>query len=83
MAIAGNPGPSVCTWKIYTSYYNKINPAVLLKKFAGEDGEKVDMQKLFGYIGLFSLVSLWWLGKTNLLTMMFQPLALASLIIRF
>ncbi|XP_059431609.1 uncharacterized vacuolar membrane protein YML018C-like [Corylus avellana] len=34
---------------------------VLLKKFAGEDGEKVDMQKLFGYIGLFSLVSLWWL----------------------
>jgi hypothetical protein len=49
---------------------------VLLKKFAGEDGEKVDMQKLIGYIGLFSLVSLWWLGKTNLLTMMFQPLAL-------
>ncbi|KAE7997678.1 hypothetical protein FH972_002288 [Carpinus fangiana] len=34
---------------------------VLLKKFAGEDGEKVDMQKLIGYIGLFSLVSLWWL----------------------
>jgi solute carrier family 35 protein F5 len=35
---------------------------VLLKKFAGE-GERVDVQKLFGYIGLFTLVALWWLGK--------------------
>ncbi|KAE8687462.1 hypothetical protein F3Y22_tig00111014pilonHSYRG00007 [Hibiscus syriacus] len=34
---------------------------VLLKKFAGEEGEKVDVQKLFGYIGLFTLVALWWL----------------------
>ncbi|XP_042493899.1 uncharacterized vacuolar membrane protein YML018C-like [Macadamia integrifolia] len=34
---------------------------VLLKKFAGEDGERVDVQKLFGYIGLFTLVALWWL----------------------
>ncbi|KAB2634015.1 vacuolar membrane protein-like [Pyrus ussuriensis x Pyrus communis] len=34
---------------------------VLLKKFAGEGGERVDVQKLFGYIGLFTLVSLWWL----------------------
>jgi solute carrier family 35 protein F5 len=34
---------------------------VLLKKFAGEEGEKVDVQKLFGYLGLFSLVLLWWL----------------------
>ncbi|KAH8504168.1 hypothetical protein H0E87_011721 [Populus deltoides] len=33
---------------------------VLLKKFAGE-GERVDVQKLFGYIGLFTLVALWWL----------------------
>ncbi|KAE8654553.1 EamA-like transporter family isoform 2 [Hibiscus syriacus] len=33
---------------------------VLLKKFAGEE-EKVDVQKLFGYIGLFTLVALWWL----------------------
>ncbi|OMO96008.1 Drug/metabolite transporter [Corchorus olitorius] len=33
---------------------------VLLKKFSGE-GERVDMQKLFGYIGLFALVGLWWL----------------------
>lgn len=33
---------------------------VLLKKFAGE-GERVDVQKLFGYLGLFSLVLLWWL----------------------
>ncbi|XP_030530451.1 uncharacterized transporter C405.03c-like [Rhodamnia argentea] len=35
--------------------------AVLIKKYAGEGGEGVDMQKLFGYIGLFSLVGLWWL----------------------
>ncbi|XWS72993.1 hypothetical protein CRYUN_Cryun02cG0087500 [Craigia yunnanensis] len=34
---------------------------VLLKKFSGE-GERVDMQKLFGYIGLFALVALWWLA---------------------
>uniref|UniRef100_A0A6N2KHE4 ER membrane protein complex subunit 7 beta-sandwich domain-containing protein n=1 Tax=Salix viminalis TaxID=40686 RepID=A0A6N2KHE4_SALVM len=34
---------------------------VLLKKFAGEEGEGVDVQKLFGYIGLFTLVALWWL----------------------
>ncbi|KAI3422808.1 EamA domain-containing protein [Psidium guajava] len=35
--------------------------AVLLKKHAGEGGEKVDMQKLFGCIGLLSLLALWWL----------------------
>ncbi|KAI3422807.1 AIG1-type G domain-containing protein [Psidium guajava] len=35
--------------------------AVLLKKYAGEGGERVDMQKLFGCIGLFSLLALWWL----------------------
>lgn len=34
---------------------------VLLKKFCGEEGEKVDVQKLFGYLGLFSIVALWWL----------------------
>jgi len=34
---------------------------VLLKKICGEEGEKVDVQKLFGYLGLFSLVALWWL----------------------
>ncbi|KAF5461394.1 hypothetical protein F2P56_017498 [Juglans regia] len=34
---------------------------VLLKKFAGEEGERIDVQKLFGYIGLFSLVAMWWL----------------------
>ncbi|XP_047327952.1 uncharacterized vacuolar membrane protein YML018C-like [Impatiens glandulifera] len=33
---------------------------VLLKKFAGEEGEKIDLQKLFGYMGLFTLVALWW-----------------------
>lgn len=40
---------------------------VLLKKFSGEEGERVDVQKLFGYIGLFTLVALWWLGKSKLL----------------
>uniref|UniRef100_A0A1D1Y053 Putative vacuolar membrane protein YML018C n=2 Tax=Anthurium amnicola TaxID=1678845 RepID=A0A1D1Y053_9ARAE len=34
---------------------------VLLKKFAGEEGEGVDVQKLFGYVGLFTLLALWWL----------------------
>ncbi|XP_022755195.1 uncharacterized vacuolar membrane protein YML018C-like [Durio zibethinus] len=35
---------------------------VLLKMFSGEQGERVDMKKLFGYIGLFALVALWWLA---------------------
>lgn len=43
-------------------FYFTVNVAVLLKKFAGEEGERVDVQKLFGYIGLFTLVALWWLG---------------------
>ncbi|KAJ8753271.1 hypothetical protein K2173_017893 [Erythroxylum novogranatense] len=34
---------------------------VLLKKLAGKDGRKVDMQKLYGFIGLFTLICLWWL----------------------
>ncbi|KAL5185134.1 putative vacuolar membrane protein [Glycine soja] len=34
---------------------------VLLKKISGEEGERVDVQKLFGYVGLFTLVALWWL----------------------
>lgn len=34
---------------------------VLLKKVAGEEGKGVDMQKLFGYIGLCTLVTMWWL----------------------
>lgn len=34
---------------------------VLLKKFAGAEGEGIDVQKLFGYVGLFTLVTLWWL----------------------
>lgn len=37
--------------------------AVLLKKYAGEEGEKVDMQKFLGYVGLFTLTTLWWLSK--------------------
>ncbi|MCE3049842.1 hypothetical protein HAX54_045923 [Datura stramonium] len=33
---------------------------VLLKKSAGS-GEKADMQRCFGYIGIFTLLGLWWL----------------------
>ncbi|KAK4748375.1 hypothetical protein SAY87_014961 [Trapa incisa] len=35
---------------------------VLLKKSAGSKGDKVDVQKFFGYIGLFTLLGLWWLA---------------------
>lgn len=34
---------------------------VLLKKFSGKEGEGMDVQKIFGYIGLFTLVAMWWL----------------------
>ncbi|OMO90651.1 Drug/metabolite transporter [Corchorus olitorius] len=34
---------------------------VLLKKSSGSEGDKVDVQKFFGYIGLFTLLGLWWL----------------------
>lgn len=34
---------------------------VLLKKFTGSEEEKADVQKFFGYIGLFTLLGLWWL----------------------
>ncbi|KAL8152641.1 hypothetical protein V2J09_010401 [Rumex salicifolius] len=34
---------------------------VLLKKLAGVEGQKVDIQKLYGFIGLFILLTLWWL----------------------
>ncbi|XXG71187.1 hypothetical protein AAC387_Pa07g0498 [Persea americana] len=34
---------------------------VLLKRLSGAEGERIDVQKLFGYIGLFTLVMLWWL----------------------
>ncbi|KAL5558260.1 hypothetical protein UlMin_034471 [Ulmus minor] len=35
---------------------------VLLKKFAGSKGDKVDdVHKFFGYIGLFTFIGLWWL----------------------
>ncbi|KAI6668275.1 hypothetical protein NL676_019414 [Syzygium grande] len=36
---------------------------VLLKKFAGSEGEKVGVHQFFGYIGLFTLLGLWWLGN--------------------
>lgn len=33
---------------------------VMLKKLVGAEGEKADVQKIFGYIGLFTLLALWW-----------------------
>lgn len=33
---------------------------VLLKKFNGSERDKVHVEKFFGYIGLFSLIGLWW-----------------------
>ncbi|KAL3650937.1 hypothetical protein CASFOL_007340 [Castilleja foliolosa] len=35
---------------------------VLLKRSAGSEGDKVDVQKFFGYIGLFTFLCLWWLA---------------------
>ncbi|KAG6608315.1 hypothetical protein SDJN03_01657, partial [Cucurbita argyrosperma subsp. sororia] len=34
---------------------------MLLKKLAGSGGDKIDVQKFFGYVGLFTIVGLWWL----------------------
>ncbi|KAL4022157.1 hypothetical protein IC575_015882 [Cucumis melo] len=34
---------------------------VLLKKSAGSEGDKIDVQKFFGYVGLFTILGLWWL----------------------
>ncbi|KGN55414.1 hypothetical protein Csa_012018 [Cucumis sativus] len=34
---------------------------VLLKKSAGSEGDKIDVQKFFGYVGLFTVLGLWWL----------------------
>lgn len=39
---------------------------VLLKKFAGSEEDKVDVQKFFGFIGLFAFLSLWWLGEWSM-----------------
>ncbi|KAL6556559.1 hypothetical protein OROGR_005847 [Orobanche gracilis] len=38
---------------------------VLLKRAAGSEGDKVDVQKFFGYIGLFTFLGLWWLDFLN------------------
>ena len=35
---------------------------VLLKRSAGSEGDKADVQKFFGYIGLFTLLGFWWLA---------------------
>lgn len=40
---------------------------VLLKRSAGSEGDKVDVQKFFAYIGVFTLFGLWWLGKKQYL----------------
>lgn len=51
-------------------YCNVWFQAVLLKKLSGSEGDKVDVQKLFGYIGLFTLLGLWWLGMIIILLWM-------------
>lgn len=53
---------------------------MLLKRCAGSEGEKMDVHKIFGYIGLFSLLGLWWLGK-NLEDTPFYLLFIATLLI--
>ncbi|KAF8393138.1 hypothetical protein HHK36_021379 [Tetracentron sinense] len=57
-----------CLFVTMIDYYANMhsknnNAAVLLKKIAGEGGERVDVQKLFGYIGMFTLLALWWLSR--------------------
>ncbi|XP_024365249.1 uncharacterized vacuolar membrane protein YML018C isoform X2 [Physcomitrium patens] len=34
---------------------------VMLKKYGGEEGQGVDVQKMFGFIGFFTLIGAWWL----------------------
>lgn len=41
--------------------------AVMLKKYGGEEGHGVDMQKMFGFIGLFTLFGAWWLSKNTII----------------
>lgn len=59
------PSSTVFRQSMMIPFTEQLNDAVLLKKFCGEEGERVDVQKLFGYIGLFTLVALWWLGKNH------------------
>lgn len=62
----------ICSIVIHMLHYHANNhfksnlAAVLLKRLSGAEGERIDVQKLFGYIGLFTLVTLWWLGKDSL-----------------
>lgn len=48
-------------WSSLSNVIWLIYGAVLLKKSAGLEGDKVDVQKFFGYIGLLTLLGLWWL----------------------
>lgn len=41
--------------------------SVMLKKYGGEEGGNVDMQKVFGFIGFVTLVGFWWLGNDHVL----------------
>ena len=51
---------------------------MLLKRSAGSEGDKVDVQKFFGYIGLFTLLGFWWLGKmmANVITFFLKLLVI-------
>ncbi|KAG5559478.1 hypothetical protein RHGRI_009120 [Rhododendron griersonianum] len=52
---------SAMTYALFCGSASLLLFKMLLKKFTGDEGERVDMQKLYGYIGLFTLVALWWL----------------------
>lgn len=72
--LSSNPSVAIgiCSIVIHMLHYHANNhfksklAAVLLKRLSGAEGERIDVQKLFGYIGLFTLVTLWWLGKDSL-----------------
>ncbi|KAA8535552.1 hypothetical protein F0562_030562 [Nyssa sinensis] len=49
----------LCFWS--SLGYDRWTIYCAVKKYVDEEGEKVDMQKIFGYIGLFTFVALWWL----------------------
>lgn len=42
--------------------YGFLMCSVLLEKSAGS-GEKADMERFFGYLGIFTLFGLWWIGN--------------------
>ncbi|KAF6174671.1 hypothetical protein GIB67_008726, partial [Kingdonia uniflora] len=69
-----------CSLKMTLIFIINDYVPVLLKKFAGEEGKRADVQKLFEYIGHFTLVALWWLGKPSIVLL--SPKRLSNIIVR-